>query len=60
LGAGESEVVGVAAVEDVEAAIGENQRLPFGVETIPLGAHSGGIENTGEEFRERLPGVHAT
>jgi hypothetical protein len=59
LGAGEGEVVGVASVEDVEAAVGENKGATLGVETIPFGAHFRRGENAREELGEGLGGVHA-
>ena len=59
LRSGEGKVVGVAAVKDVEAAVGENKGSALGMETIPLGAHFRRGENAREELGEGLGGVHA-
>ena len=60
LRAGEGEVVGVAPVEDVEAAVGKNKGLALGVEAIALRTHGGGVKDAGEKLGKRLRGVHAT
>jgi hypothetical protein len=49
----------VAAVEDVEAAVGENKGSAHGMQSVPLSAHFRRGENAREELGEGLGGVHA-
>ena len=48
----------MAAVKNVEAAVGEDQRPTLGMKPVSLGAHFGGFENAREELGKGLGRVH--